>query len=75
MLTLVQPLTIFRKVVHEDDLREELSRTGVDRGVNRPDEGRPRLVVEDDDHRRSRQPLRVGDAPAPEMQSTLLSLK
>ena len=46
----MEPLTIFRKVIHQDDLPEELPRTGINDGVDRPDEGGPRLVVEDDDH-------------------------
>ena len=63
----MQPLTVFRIVIHQDDLPQELPRAVVNNGVNRPDEGGPRLVVEDDDHRRPRQPLGVGDASAPEM--------
>ena len=55
---------IFYWIASQDDLPDELPRAGVDHWVDGPGERRPRLVVEDDDHRRPRQRLRIGNASA-----------
>jgi len=52
-------LTHIGEIVHQDDLLEQVGRGSVQHRVHRPEEYRPRLVVETDDNWRGRKILQV----------------
>ena len=66
VLELLAEVLVLGGVVDEDDLLEERLGRAVDDGVHRPQEGRPRLVVEDDHDRGGGQEGRVVLRLAPE---------
>ena len=66
VLELHAEVLVLGGVVDEDDLLEQRLGRAVDDGVHRPQEGRPRLVVEDDHDRRRRKEGRVVLRLAPE---------
>ena len=52
-------LTHIGEIVHQDDLLEQVGRGSVQHRVHRPEEYRPRLIVETDDNWRGRKILQV----------------
>ena len=52
-------LTHIGEIVHQDDLLEQVGRGSVQHRVHRPEEHRPRLVVETDDNWRGRKIIHI----------------